>query len=94
MVEHCCFTSLISLSLIRGKNNFDAVTGACKGSKCKVRRQNTTPDRGGWRFRLPTVRLDLAADAASPNFATKLPHPEVRVKRKTINQFMSYSTQL
>ena len=24
--------------------------------------------------------LDLAADAASPNFATKLPHPEVRVK--------------
>ena len=39
-----------------------------------------------WRFRLPTVRLDLAADAASPNFATKLPHPEVRVKRKPIIQ--------
>lgn len=93
MVEHCCFTSLISLSLIRGKNNFGAITGACKGSKCKVRRQNTTRPRV-WRFRLPTVRLDLAADAASPNFATKLPHPEVRVKRKTINQFISYSTQL
>lgn len=46
MVEHCCFTSLISLSLIRGKNNFGAITGACKGSKCKVRRQNTTPTEG------------------------------------------------
>ena len=86
MVEHCCFTSLISLSLIRGKNNFGAITGACKGSKCKVRRQNTTPDRGCGDSACRPAGLDLAADAASSNFATKLPHPEMRVKRKTINQ--------
>ncbi|MDO5771251.1 MAG: hypothetical protein Q4Q28_03825 [Bacteroidales bacterium] len=44
------------------------------------------PDRGCGDSACRPVGLDLAADAASPNFATKLPHPEVRVKRKTINQ--------
>lgn len=52
------------------------------------------PDRGCGDSAFRPEGLDLAANAASPNFATKLPHPEVRVKRKTINQFMSYSTQL